>query len=230
MPSHKCYFFDNPAAGRFALTGIETDGMIDSTFIELDWGHCMNGSVELFKALSDGTRLNILRALSEREAYQELLAERLKLAPATVSFHMKKLLKAGLVSARKQQYYTIYTLKEEAFSMTLGELALSGESDTEQAARERQYRQKVLKTFMPHGYCDTMPAQFKKRQMVLEEIFNAFDVGKVYPERDVNEIISRFHADYCMVRRSFIGFGWMTRAGGMYTVVGLSGAAAEPAE
>ncbi|NLF29166.1 MAG: metalloregulator ArsR/SmtB family transcription factor [Clostridiales bacterium] len=176
----------------------------------------------LFKALADETRLKILRALSEREAYVELLAERMQLSPATVSFHMKKLSAAGLVKARKEQYYAMYSLKEEALNMTLKELVLpGGEGDASEKLREEQYRQKVLKTFMPDGFCPTMPAQFKKRQMVLEKIFGAFEVGKVYPEREVNEIIERFHNDYCMVRRAFVDFGWMTRKGAVYTVVGI---------
>ena len=66
----------------------------------------------LFKALADETRLKILCALSEREAYAELLAERLRLSPATVSFHMKKLAAAWLVRQRKEQYYMMYSLKE----------------------------------------------------------------------------------------------------------------------
>ena len=182
----------------------------------------MSKSEMLFKALADDVRLKILRALSEREAYVELLAERLKLSPATVSFHMKKLSAAGFVRARKEQYYAIYSLKEEALDMTLNELVLSdGGQDETEKMREEQYRQKVLKTFMPNGYCQTMPAQFKKRQMVLEEIFRAFEVGKTYPERGVNEIIERFHSDYCMVRRAFVDAGWMTRRGAAYTVVGI---------
>lgn len=177
----------------------------------------------LFKALSDETRLKILQALSEREMYAELLAERLKLTSATVSFHMKKLLGAGLVRARREQYYTIYSLQEEALKMTLNELVLTkDEQDATQEIREEQYRKKVLQTFMTDGYCETMPAQFKKRQIVLEEIFQAFEIGKIYAEREINEIIERFHDDYCMVRRAFIGFGWMTRAGGIYTVVGIA--------
>ena len=49
-------------------------------------------ALPIFKVLADETRLKILRALDEKESYVELLAERLSLTPATVSFHMKKLL------------------------------------------------------------------------------------------------------------------------------------------
>ena len=51
----------------------------------------MSETITVLKALADDTRIKILRALCERDMYVELLAERLQLTPATVSFHMKKL-------------------------------------------------------------------------------------------------------------------------------------------
>ena len=63
----------------------------------------MNESLSLFKLLADDTRLKLLCALAEKEQYVELLAEKLQLSAPTVSFHMKKLLSAGLVSARREQ-------------------------------------------------------------------------------------------------------------------------------
>ena len=51
----------------------------------------MKEALTIYKALADETRLKILNALNEKEMYVELLAERLQLTPATVSFHMKKL-------------------------------------------------------------------------------------------------------------------------------------------
>ena len=49
----------------------------------------MSETLTVLKALADDTRIKILRALCERDMYVELLAERLQLTPATVSFHMK---------------------------------------------------------------------------------------------------------------------------------------------
>ena len=53
-----------------------------------------------------------LSALREKDMYVELLAERLQLSAPTVSFHMKKLQAAGLVDARREQYYTMYSLRK----------------------------------------------------------------------------------------------------------------------
>ncbi len=177
------------------------------------------GALNVFKALADETRLRIISALAEKEMYAELLAERLGLTAATVSFHMKKLYAAGIVAQRREQYYTVYTLKKDIFSMTVGSIIKGSESkqrSPEQA--EEQYRQKVLRAFMPCGVCETLPAQIKKRRIVFEEIISRFEDGKTYSEQEVNEIICAVHADYCTVRRSFIGLGWMERDHGTYIV------------
>ena len=179
----------------------------------------VNETLTVLKTIADETRLRILRALGEKDSYTELLAERLNLAPATVSFHMKKLQLAGLVDARREQYYTVYSLRRDVFSHTLADLVLQNEGEeTAEALREEQYRRKVLKSFMPDGFCTQMPAQLKKRAIVYREIFSHFEAGRSYTEKEVNEIISEIHADYCTVRRGFVGMGWMERSNGIYTV------------
>ncbi len=179
----------------------------------------VNETLNLLKTVADETRLKILRALYEKDSYVELLAERLNLSPATVSFHMKKLQNAGLVDSRREQYYTIFSLKRDVLSLPLGKLIFAEEGEqTTEALREEQYRRKVLRTFMPDGVCEQMPAQLKKRLIVYREIFDRFEPGRTYTEKEVNEIISEVHADYCTVRRGFVGLGWMQRNNGIYTV------------
>lgn len=179
----------------------------------------MKEALTVYKALADETRLKILNALNEKEMYVELLAERLQLTAATVSFHMKKLTAAGLVDTRREQYYTMYSLRREAFSMSLMQLTFAdAESSEAEKQREEMYRRKVIKAFMPYGYCEVMPAQSKKRMIIYEEIFRKFEVGKQYTEKEVNALIGQVHGDFCTVRRAYVGMGWMTRENGIYTV------------
>lgn len=176
-------------------------------------------TLNLLKTVADETRIRILRALHEKDCYVELLAERLNLTPATVSFHMKKLMAAGLVDARREQYYTVYSLRKDVMSCSLEDLIMASDGgEKAEALREEQYRRKVLKSFMPNGVCEQMPAQLKKRMIVYREIFSRFTPGRTYTEKEVNAIISEIHADYCTVRRGFVGMGWMQRQNGIYTV------------
>ena len=83
--------------------------------------------------------------------------------------------------------------------------------DKEQRAREEAYRQKVIDTFFGYGVLKAIPAQRKKRRICLEKIADAFEKDKIYEEKEVNEIILRYHADYCTIRREMICEGLMHR-------------------
>jgi len=182
----------------------------------------MKQAITVFKALADENRLKILRELSQREMYIELLAQRLQLTPATISFHIKKLQEAGFLKSRREQYYVLYSLREEALDVKLKDLVREGEGSGKAGEMgEEMYRQKVLKAFMPYGKCDVLPAQVKKRMIIYEEIARQFEEGKEYNEKEVNEIIARIHEDYCTVRRAFIGMGWMERHGTVYKMLGI---------
>lgn len=177
-----------------------------------------DSALAILKALADDTRLRIVRALQEKDMYVELLAERLALSAPTVSFHLKKLTAAGLVDARREQYYTIYSLRREIFNTTLSALLDDVSSPVSEALREEQYRRKVIRSFMPDGRCETLPAQVKKRMIIYHEIYSRFDPSHTYTEREVNAIIAEVHDDFCTVRRAFVGMGWMQREKGVYTV------------
>ena len=96
--------------------------------------------------------------------YVELLAERLKLSTSTISFHLKKLLAANIVSCKKEQYYTVYSLNEEILSMNLKDLITDNRKEEEILnQREEKYREKVLNSFFKYDKLIEIPVQRKKR-------------------------------------------------------------------
>ena len=174
-------------------------------------------ALKLFKCLSDASRLRIIQSLTQGDMYTELLAERLGLTPSTVSFHMKKLEDAGLVISRKEQYYTVYSLNRAVLEKSLYEVAASEpEQIDEQQKREEAYRQKVLKAFYDYDKLRAIPVQRKKKLICYERIAERFELGRVYEEKEVNEIISPIYEDYCTVRRDMISEGIFSRDGTRY--------------
>jgi ArsR family transcriptional regulator len=80
----------------------------------------------LFHALSDETRLSIIRRLRLGERCVCDLTDALDAAQSRLSFHLKVLKDAGLVADRKEGRWTYYTLDQEALNdmaEMLGELA-----------------------------------------------------------------------------------------------------------
>ena len=174
-------------------------------------------ALKLFKCLSDASRLRIVQSLTRGDMYTELLAERLGLTPSTVSFHMKKLEDAGLVASRKEQYYTVYSLRRELLEKTVYDLAASAPAQTdEQQKREEAYREKVIKAFFEYGRLRSIPVQRRKKLICYQVIAEKFEIGRVYSEKEVNEIISPIWEDYCTVRRDMIGESIFSREGGKY--------------
>lgn len=174
-------------------------------------------AIQLFKCLSDRSRLQILKSLAMEDMYVERLAERLNLTPSTVSFHLKKLADAGAVTAHKSQYYMMYSLNKELFETSILQILQEQSEETDlQEKRDAAYRQKVIDTFFEYGRLKVIPAQRKKERIVLEVIADAFDYDRGYTEREVNLTIADFHDDFCTIRRDLIGEGLMGRESGRY--------------
>ncbi len=176
-------------------------------------------SISIIKALADSSRLRVLDALVEKPHYVEELSERLHLAVSTVSFHLKKLEQANLVSKVKEQYYVMFYANRNALSLTLHDLiSVDDLEKSVQEERIQEYKAKVIRTFFEDGKLTRIPAQQKKRWIVFEEIARKFAPGQAYQEEDVNARIADVYEDYCTLRRAFVDGGIFTRNGTTYHV------------
>jgi ArsR family transcriptional regulator, arsenate/arsenite/antimonite-responsive transcriptional repressor len=171
---------------------------------------------QLFKALGHPTRLLILNLLAVKPRHTEELAAILKLQPATVSHHLSQLTAVGLLTAEKEQYYQMYDLVADALRRSLRELVTLSEPGLATAVSPDAYRDKVLETFFRHGRLRQIPAQRKKRQVILEKLVEEFEFDQPYTELEVNRILVAFHDDVATLRRELIASQLMTRAEGVY--------------
>jgi predicted transcriptional regulator len=168
-----------------------------------------------FKALGDEKRLRIVALLAQKSLCVEELAAILDLSPATVSHHLRKLVEAGLVEAAAEGYYNVYSLRAETLrEMSRRLLSTETFQDTAQVLDLGSYDRKVLRDYLENGRLKTIPAQRRKRDVILRRILQEFEPGRRYAEAEVNEIISRFHEDYATIRREFIMRRMMDREGG----------------
>ena len=163
-------------------------------------------AIRLFKCLSDKSRIQILKSLAIEDMYVERLSERLGLSAPTISFHLKKLSDAGAVTSYRSQYYMMYSLNQNIFKISILDILKeqSDEADLQQQ-RDIEYRQKVIDTFFEYGKLKSIPAQQKKKRIVLEVIAQAFEYDRIYSEREVNILIANFHDDFCTIRRDMVG-------------------------
>jgi biotin operon repressor len=171
-----------------------------------------------FKALADANRLKIVGLLSQQAYSVEQLAALLNLRSPTVSHHLKLLAEAGLVSARAESYYNLYQLESGVLEQIARQL---GEQDKlPRMAAEVDlgaYDRKVLRDIqLPDGRLRVIPAQRKKREVILRHILKEFRPDIHYTEKEVNEVLGRFHEDTATLRREMIAYKMMRRSEGEY--------------
>jgi hypothetical protein len=176
----------------------------------------LEARADLFQALGHPVRLMILNLVRMRPRHGEELALVLDLTPATVSHHLAKLTAAGLLQAQKDQYYQTYTPRGEWLGKTLGEMIRLPQEGLVARVDEGAYRRKVLRAFFRRGRLVRIPAQLKKRQIILERIVACFEPDRDYPQQEVNRILLEFHEDVATLRREMIANKLMRRARGIY--------------
>jgi DNA-binding HxlR family transcriptional regulator len=169
-----------------------------------------------FKALADANRLKIVGLLARQSYTVEQLSGILGLSASTVSHHLSKLAEAGLVSATARSYYNDYRLETgqlEAMSRRLlaAETLPNVAASVDASADERKTVNAYL---LPDGRLKTIPSQRKKLLAVLRHIARAFEPGRRYSEKEVNEILGQFQEDTASLRRELVGSKLMEREGG----------------
>jgi DNA-binding MarR family transcriptional regulator len=177
--------------------------------------------VVMGRALADPTRIRILGLLAEQPMYGQELAKVLDVKPPTVSHHIAPLVMAGLVRIRRENNYHYYELDSDGIQ----HLAES----TQHIARmlfasnplppKSDERARVVATFIKDGRLVSIPAQYKKRRYVMEELAHSFEWGRLYDEKEVNAILKTFHDDVASLRREFIDQRIMMRENGRYWLV-----------
>jgi len=172
--------------------------------------------VTFFKALADANRLKIVGLLAEKPYSVEELAALLKLKPPTVSHHLSKLVEAGLVNSRAESYYSVYQLDQSVLESKARSMFSQQELSTVASEVDADaYDKKVIKDYSRRdGSLKTLPSQRKKLEAILRYVVKAFDMEKRYSEKQVNEILGRYHDDTATLRRELVGFGLMQREGG----------------
>lgn len=80
------------------------------------------------------------------------------------------------------------------------------------------FEEKVLATYVPDGRLTHIPMRRRNHLAVLLEhiVETSFAAERIYPEKEVNALLSRFHPDFATLRRLLVDLHYMTRSGGIY--------------
>lgn len=100
--------------------------MIDDLYLfgyryqeQIEGSHSVLAATQVFKALADETRLNIIKILSERPWYGHELAQKLNVSNSTVSHHVATLALSGLIHSYRQDNRIYFELDLDQLKETV---------------------------------------------------------------------------------------------------------------
>ena len=74
-----------------------------------------------------------------------------------------------------------------------------------------------LRPFVKDGKITAMPAKRSRRRLLLDQVVQAFEPGRRYPEAAVDDILKQVFDDHCTLRRYLVDEEFMSRtASGVY--------------
>jgi hypothetical protein len=173
--------------------------------------------LRFFKALGNESRLKIVGILANREATVGDLADLLDLREPTVSHHLAALRELGLVQMQTEGNTHVYWLNERALDdLNKDVFSRGGMALLVQDVDAASWKQKVLHTYVIDGRLTQIPAQRKKRLVILQWLARKLEPDVRYTERELNETIKRYHPDAATLRRELVSWKFMAREGGIY--------------
>jgi len=68
-----------------------------------------------------------------------------------------------------------------------------------------------LRPFIRDGRITAVPARRARRRLLLDEVAQAFEPGRRYPETEVDEILKAVFDDHCTLRRYLVDEAFLSR-------------------
>ena len=188
------------------------------------------------RALVDTNRLRIVARVGARPASLDDLAMELRQPVPAVVRQVDVLTAAGLVERTGDRHDTLRARWDRVGELAKALAALesdgsaSGQADDGAWPHEGETLAetldrmgatpddaRVVRSFVVDGRLETIPAQQKKRQVILRFLLErVFTEDREYPEKEVNQRLALFNPDVAALRRYLVDDGYVTREAGLY--------------
>ena len=164
--------------------------------------------LDFVKAMSDADRLRIIGLLTQRRASRTDIVAKLNLPLKDVVDHLVFLEFVGVLSQKDD----LYELNDDKLA-TLARDRLAKERPAYVPAPELDDKsKKVLKAYLnADGSIRQIPNQLAKLQVILNYLVQAFAPSTNYTEKEVNQILRRFHEDTAGLRRDLVDAKMLAR-------------------
>jgi biotin operon repressor len=175
----------------------------------------MINSSDLLRVFADAQKVKLLGLLCDEPLPLHTLARAAGMSEAETMRQIGALKEAGLLQETFAEDGFRWRYQPSALFEALAALkqdakpaGLSGAWTAEEA--------KVLGDFFVGNRLQTIPAQRKKREIVLRYLATMFELGRTYTEQEVSFRLLGFHEDYASLRREMVDTRLMARENGIY--------------
>jgi hypothetical protein len=172
--------------------------------------------LRFFQVFSNESRLKIIGHLANGEKSVGELADLLKLKEPTVSHHLAELKGIGLVDARAEGTMRIYQLDAKALETMSKDIFARPNLAALVKPSEMTEDERILRTWVKNGRIVDIPAQEKKKQILIRWVAGQIDPSRRWTEKEFSEWLSQFNKDYAFLRRYLVDSGYMAREKGIY--------------
>jgi hypothetical protein len=179
----------------------------------------LNKIVMFHKALGDLTRIRIIALLQQGPLHGQAIAGKLGLKAPTITHHMTKLREVGLIKERRDKntiYFSLNTKILEMSAKAILSVGSGGRTNSEMTVSNEEREAIITNFFTKEGKLKNLPAQRKKKLVVLAHLVKSLEFGKIYQEKEMNEYLKQFHEDYATLRRELIMCQYMYRENNQY--------------
>lgn len=166
---------------------------------------------DLLRALLDPDRLAVIGAVARAPATSARIAAMTGVAGDDVVRTLAPLVQAGLVTRRSTDDGDAYVVDPARWRSVADRLPQEPPLDPRVGFGMTDDERTVLARFFVGDRLEALPAQRRKRLVVLERLALEFEAGRRYPEPEVNAVLGRFNPDHSSLRRALVDEGFLDR-------------------
>ncbi len=189
------------------MTRIDKENFSEEQFDQL---------LRFFQVFSNESRLKLIGHLANGEKSVGELANLLGIKEPTVSHHLSEMKGIGLVDVRAEGTMRIYRLNAKALESMSKDIFAQPNLAALVKRSEMTDEERVLRTWVKDGRIIDIPAQEKKKQVVIRWLADQIPADRRWTEREFSEWLMQFNEDYATLRRYLVDSDYMTREKGIY--------------
>jgi DNA-binding HxlR family transcriptional regulator len=172
--------------------------------------------LRFFQVFSNESRLKVIGHLANGDKSVGELAQLLELKEPTISHHLSELKGLGLVNVRAEGTMRIYQLNAKALEAISKDIFARPNLAALVKPSDMTEEERILRNWVKDGRILDIPAQEKKKQIVLRWLAGQIDPDRRWTEREFSEWLAQYNEDYALLRRFLVDNGYMAREKGIY--------------